>query len=119
MQTLTDLSYDCAQELVRRVAHFEVLLDAKLEGEFNQIERVPHDLVGKKAGVLGKQLHAAFHDSTVVHFVNRADHGLQKEEEPLELGVFEGAASFQAELEPLQHTDDSLQLRLILLHVLV
>ena len=80
LQALTDLTDYAAQEIICRVAHFEVLLDAESQRQLDQIERVPHDLLREEPRVLREQLHAALHHRTIVDLVYRTDHCLQDEE---------------------------------------
>ena len=93
-------------------------MDAKFKCEFDQIERVPHDLIGKKPSVLGQQLHATFHHLAIVDFVDWANHSLKDEEEALKLCVIKSAASFKTEAKAFHHANNGFELWLVLLDML-
>ena len=118
LQTLTDLADDTAQKLICGVADFQVFLDAKFECEFDEIERVSHNLIGKKPGMLRQKFHAALHDAAIVDFVDRPNDGLEDQEKALDLSVIKSAAGLETELKALEHANYRLQFRFVLLDVL-
>ena len=80
LQTFADLPDDAAQKLVCRVPDLEVFLHTEFERQFDEIQRKPHDLVGKKSGMLRQELHATLHDTSIVDLVNRPYYRLEDQE---------------------------------------
>ena len=119
LQAFTYLPNNGAKEIICRVSDLQVFLHAQFERQFDQVERVPHYLIGEESGVLGQKLHSSLHHASVVDLVDGPHHSFQDEEQALELALIEGATGLQTERKPPKHPVYRLKLGLILPDVLL